>query len=48
MKKTFHKIAHWLGWNYGKVVSFECEGCCYIGFMCYECRDITGAHETHF
>lgn len=43
-----HRIAHWLRWNLGQVVSaLDVHGTVWIGFKCVKCGKISGIHATH-
>lgn len=44
MRKFLHWIAHLLGWNEGKVVSWRDKDNIYIGFRCDGCETID--HKT--
>lgn len=41
-----HRIAHWLGWNLGRVETWftDC-GKLMVGFRCAECGELAHAHE---
>lgn len=41
-----HRIAHLLGWNYGRVESWRMDnGEAYIGFRCTTCGDVSGSRS---
>lgn len=39
-----HRLAHWLGWNGGEVVSSTARGIVWIGFRCRGCGKVQGKH----
>ena len=42
-----HRIAHWLGWNRGAVISWTLNGRqSFVGFRCHGCGKISGIEET--
>ena len=41
-----HRIAHWLGWNRGRVVSWTDEGRTRVGFMCAGCGRTSGIEDA--
>lgn len=43
-----HRLAHWLGWHLGRVVSaLDRNGTIWIGFRCGTCGKVNGIHATH-
>ena len=48
MKKLIHRIVHFLGLNKGQVESFSIGNANYVGFRCYKCQNIDGAHIVSF
>lgn len=43
----WHRVAHWLGWNLGTVVSaLDRQGTVWIGFKCDACGKVSGIHAT--
>lgn len=42
-----HRLAHWLGWNRGWVVTaLDQRGTVWIGFKCSVCGRISGIHAS--
>lgn len=42
-----HRIAHWLHWNLGFLVSaLDERGTVWIGFRCATCGKVSGIHAT--
>ena len=42
-----HWIAHLFGWNTGEVyVWYDHRKKLMVGFMCHECKSISGVHES--
>ena len=43
-----HALAHWLGWNTGRVYTWwdSDTGNLMVGFRCGKCGDIQGVHEA--
>lgn len=44
MKKTIHKIKHWLGLNTGYCDAFYKDGKMYMSFVCNDCGKRSGIH----
>lgn len=45
----FHKIAHLLRWNYGRVKTWwRDDGQLMVGFECSKCGKLSGVHESYF
>lgn len=41
-----HRVAHWLGWNEGRVESWWEDGThLKVGFRCRTCGQFSGVHE---
>lgn len=45
MKALKHRIAHWFGWNLGRVESMTANGKVMVGFRC-ECGELTHPFEA--
>ena len=44
----WHRIAHWLGLNKGRIVSaLDARGTSWIGFRCGRCGRVTGIHAAY-
>jgi len=44
MTKMIHKIAHWLGWNYGVPYSFYEDEKLMMSWKCSGCGKLEGIH----
>ena len=42
-----HRIQHWLGWNFGEIVSAWAGDTLWVGFRCTVCRRVDGAHRSY-
>lgn len=46
MRRLLHRLSHWLGWNYGQVITWVKDDFIWVGFRCDTCGAIQHAEST--
>jgi len=45
--RVVHRLRHWLGWNFGVIVTEWRGDELWVGFRCIDCGVTTGWHKSY-